>query len=304
MKRTALFLIVVLSAQAMIFAEDEKTGVELSSELFMQISSLPEAKIGFTQNFRFPFLQGKSPLTSGNNINLALTAEVTPISLNGIFNVVWTPIAFVEIDAGIRLGAGWPIKLFGNDLYGTGLNLASGYDGRAFDALLWKAHFGAAFQFDLAAVVSGDWNSVIFRTYHEVNYHGNTRAGRHQAWYYENDDGENMNGFIYYGNIVLGYQMPIFLNMIGIMAEMDLYLYDTPGRELWGDNLIRWHLSAILNFQVTEKFSIAVITQFRTRRNFTDATRDLHYQSRIMDPSQISQSFKFYRVAGILTYKF
>jgi hypothetical protein len=113
-----------------------------------------------------------------------------------------------------------------------------------------------------------------------------------------------MNGFNYYGNIVLGYQMPIFLNMVALMAEMDLYMYDTPNRSNWGDDLIRWHFSGILNFRVFENFSITVLCQFRTRRNFTEETKDLHFQSRRLDPEKDPQRLGFYRVAGVFTYRF
>ena len=299
----------------------ENTGFSSSGELVFQASSLPEAKIGYTHTFRFPVLQGDNPLTEANNLKLQLTAEASPISLNGIFKAVLTPIAFLEFSAGARIGTGWRLNLFGNDIYGTGLNLqgtalnarnagyVAEYKGSAFDALLWKTWLGGTFQFDLAAIVPGDWNHVVFLSYHEINYHANTSAGSNDAWYFENDDGENLNGFNYYGNFVIGYQMPIFLNMIAILTEMNLNLYDTPGRSAWGDDLIRWQFSGILNFTVTEKFGIALITQFRTRRNFTNFDEHaedkphLHFRNRILDTSNPLR-LEFYRVAAVLTYRF
>jgi len=306
MKKSALLLIFLPLFFPVLSAQDNFTS---SSEALLQVSTLPEAKLGFTQRFVFPFLQGSSPLTEGNNIALALTGEASPVSLNALFEAVWTPIAFIELSAGARLGVGWPIKLFGEDLYGTGLNLpradsSSVYDGKPFDALMWKIKLGGKFQFDLAAVFPGDWNHVVFMTYHEINYHANTRAKTGQAWYFENDAGENMNGFNYYGNFVLGYQMPLFLNMIGLLAETDLYLYDTPGRSAWGDDMIRWTLSGLLSFEITKNWSVAVLTQFRTHRNFEQANwKDIHYQSRIVDKSNPLR-IEFFRVAAAVTFKF
>ncbi|MCL2802197.1 MAG: hypothetical protein FWD28_10610 [Treponema sp.] len=286
----------------------EEEGTVSSCELLLQVSSLPEAKLAYTHRFVFPLLQGDSPFTENNNLKLALTAEATPISLNGLVNATLTPIAFIEVSAGARLGTGWPLNLFGGDLYGTGLNLnilnAPVYSGSAFDALLWKAHIGAALQFDLAALIPGDWNHVIARTYHEINIHGNSRAQTGQAWYFENDDGENMNGLNYYGNFLIGYQMPIFLNLVGFLTEMNLNLYDTPGRSVWGDDLIRWTFTGILSFEITEQFSIAILAQFRTRRNFTEANwKDLHYQARSVDTSNPLR-LEFYRIAAAITYRF
>ena len=308
MKKMAFLLVLTMLAHALI-AQEQKKGIESSSELLLQISSLPEAKLGFTQRFSFPFLQGKSPLTADNNIALALTGEVSPISLNVLAETVWTPVAFFQLAAGGRLGSGWNIELFGGKVKGIGLNRADAAgnaetDGSAFDGLLWKVQAGGAIQFDLAAIIPGDWNHVVFRSYHEINYKGYTRAKANDSWYFENDDGENCNGFNYYGNFLLGYRMPIFFNLIGILAEMDLYLYDTADRENWGDDLVRWTFSGILGFEIAKKFSITVITQLRTRRNYTDPDwEDKYYQNRTLD-TQDKFHLKFYRVAVAFGYKF
>ncbi|MCL2196484.1 MAG: hypothetical protein FWB77_02590 [Treponema sp.] len=313
MKKILFMFLLPLSALQLSAQEESMT---TSSELVLQVSSLPEAKLGYTFSFRFPVLQGESDLTKDNNLKLHLTAEITPVSLNGIFKAVLTPIAFLEFSAGARAGAGWNINLFGSDIYGNGLNMynesdsISYIDGKPFDALLWKAWLGGTFQFDLAAIIPGEWNHVVFLTYHEINYHANTRAAAGEAWYFEADDGENFNTFNYYGNIVLGYQMPIFLNMVAFMAEMDyaIHKHISECNDI-GLDLMRWKFSNILNFIITEKLSIALITQLRTRRNFTNFDEHtsekpfLHFTKRILDTSDPVR-LEFYRIAAIVSYKF
>jgi len=305
MRKLAILLLILIFAQPIIAQE---TGANSSNSLLVQISSLPELKLGYTYRYKMPFLQGNNPLTEGNNINFGLTAEISPISLNGLAEAVWTPVAFFEFSLGSRIGTGWNINLFGSDIYGIGINKrnASGggeIDGDAFDGLLWKTQAGGTIQFDLAAIIPGDWNHVVFRSYHEINYRGYSKAKEHEAWIYENDDGENCNGFNYYGNFLIGYQMPIFLNTIAFLVEMDLYLYDTPNREKWGDDLIRWTFSGVLNFTVTKKFGIALITQFRTRRNYNETNWEKRYYRdrtvKTSDPIHL----EFYRVAGAFTFK-
>ncbi|MDR0503187.1 MAG: hypothetical protein LBH16_07690 [Treponema sp.] len=316
MKRIAFSLLLILSAQGLFAQEaaaqeqpDKSKGVSSSSGLTLQISTLPEAKLGFTQRFVFPFLQNENPLMADNNIDLSLTGEVSPVSLNGIAEAVLTPIAFFQFSAGVRIGSGWNINLFGGDIYGIGFNKPDGQgmgenDGGAFDGLLWKAHAGGAIQFDLAALFPGDWNHVVARSYHEINHRGYSRAQDGESWFYESDDGENVNGFNYYGNYLIGYQMPIFLDTVAFLAESDLYLYDTPGRAAWGDDKIRWTFSAVLNFSIIKKFGITVITQFRTRRNFNEPDSDsLYYRSRTLDASD-PQRLEFYRVAAVFSYRF
>jgi len=299
----------MLSAQDQPKEENEITS---SSELILQAATSPALKLFFIKRFNIPFLQGGSALTKDNNLNLALAGEISPISINGAADAVWTPIAFFQVSAGGRIGSGWNIILFGSDTYGIGLNKsdASGkpeHAGKSFDGLLWKVKTGATLQADLAAVFPGDWNHVVARSYHEINYGGYTSAGKGESWYYENDDGyqgENCNGFNYYGNLLIGYQMPIFLNTAALLAEANLFLYDTPDRAKWGDDLIRWTFSFLLNFSVTKKMDIALITQFWTRRNFLEADwRDLYYRYRTIDSSNPIR-LEFYRVAAALTYKF
>ena len=307
MKKIAFWVLLVLLTQALA-AQDLPEGVTFSNELLLQVSSMPEAKLGFTHRIVFPFMQGDSPLTENNNITLALTAEASPISVNGIVSAIWTPVAFLEFSAGGRIGSGWTINLFGNETYGIGLNTnengKSVQKGSAFDALLWKTFIGGTFQFDLAAIFPGDWNHVVFLSYHEINYHANTRAKAGQAWFFEGNYGEYCNGFNYYGNFLLGYQMPIFLNTVAFLTEMDLFLYDTPGRSEWGDDLIRWTFSCILNFSITKQLDIALITQFRTLRNFNEPNwEDLHYQSRTVNKSN-PYGLEFYRIAAAVTYRF
>jgi len=309
MRRIVFLMLLALFAQALVAQEqpDNEAASPSSGELTLLVSSLPEMKVSFTERFSFPFLQGENPLTADNNIGLALTADVSPISLNGVVEAVWTPIAFFQFAAGGRIGSGWNLNLFGSDVHGIGLNRSdtdgnAEHDGAAFDGLLWKLQTGGAFQFDLAALYPGDWHHVVARSYHEINYRGYTRAKDGESWYYENDDGENCNGFNYYGNLLIGYQMPIFFNMAALLAEADLYLYDTPDRDTWGDERIRWTFSTVFGFTVTKQLGITLITQFRTRRNFLESNwQDLYYRNRTIDSSKPLR-LEFYRVAAALTY--
>jgi hypothetical protein len=314
MKNIGFILLLLLIAQ-MVIAQDQpqkKDEFSSSSELTLQASTMPGLKLGFTEHFYFPFLQGESALTKDNNINLALTGEISPVSLNGLAEAVWTPIAFFQLTAGGRIGSGWIIELTpGKKSYGIGINKADAFGkvehtGKAFDGLLWKAQAGAVLQADLAAVIPGDWNHVVARTYHEINYRGYTAASKYESWSYEDDNGypgENCNGFNYYGNFLLGYQMPIFLNMAALLAEADLYLYDTPGRSEWGDDMIRWTFGFLLNFTITKNIDIAVLTQFWTRRNYLGPDwQDLYYRNRILDKSNPIH-LEFFRAAAALTLK-
>ena len=312
MKRMALCLLLPLLAQVLI-AEDmgngDNGGIESSRSVFLQVTSSPAAKFGFNWRFTIPFLRGESPLTRNNSIRITPGLEMTPISFSLTASAVWTPIAFFEVVAGGRIGSGWNAEILGGEIYGIGLNLPdddgmAGHDGNAFDGVLWEARMGAALQGDLAAVFPGEWNHVIFRSFHEISYAAYSRAGGGEAWFFENDDGENRNGFSYRGNLLIGYRMPVFLNMVALLAEANLFLTRIPYGSRWGDDRLRWTFSCVLNFSVTERFEVALIAQFRTRRNFLEPDWDeQHFTHRTLDTSN-PQRLEFHRVVATFTYRF
>jgi hypothetical protein len=301
---------------------------ERGASLNLQISSLPEAKLSAGLQYLFPLLRDAgplagSPLTADNSLSAALRGEISPVSLNGAFEAVFTPIAFLQFAGGFKLGSGWNISLGDTEIYGLGLNLpkitrrgealarpmaerTSEIKGSPLDGLVGKAYLGGAFQFDLAALYPGDWHHLVFRAYHEFNYQGYTRAAEGESWVFEASNEENRNGFSYYGSCLLGYRMPLVLNTVGIMAEMDRYLYNSPRGGYWGDDLNRWIFSFLCNFTVTGNLEAALLVQTRTMRNYRDGDRDnssrYYYQYRELDTGNPLR-LEFYRVAAVFTYK-
>ncbi|MDR0474794.1 MAG: hypothetical protein LBH43_14115 [Treponema sp.] len=300
--------------------KDENNGIAASTTLEAQISSNIELKVILTQSLVFPFLRGSGPLTEGNTLKTAISADFTPISFNGALALTLTPVAFLEVTGGAKAGSGWNINLFGGDIYGIGINapgevdiesgfLKSKITGKAFEGLLWSAWGGGAFQFDLAAVYPGDWNHVLFRTYHEAKYAAYTRAEHGESWFFESDYGENRNGWVYNASYVLGYQMPLspVLNLAGFMAEMRKNLYDSPNGDFWGDSLGYWILSGLFNFTITPAFSATLAVQMHTRRNHgrTDLENEdlLFYQDLPLNKNHGERRLVFYRAALLLDYK-
>jgi hypothetical protein len=302
--------------------------VERSADLSLQVSTLPEAKLSASVHYLFPLLRDTgplagTPLTADNNLNATLRGEISPVSLNGAFEAVFTPIAFFQLAGGFKLGSGWNITLGESDIYGLGLNRpkitrrtdaltrpmeerTSEIKGYPLDGLVGKAYLGGAFQFDLAAIYPGDWHHLVFRTYHEFNYQGYTKATHGESWIFEAVTDENRNGFNYYGNYLLGYRMPIFLNTVGFLAEMERYLYNNSRGEYWGDGLGRWTFSLLFNFTVTGDLEAALLVQTRTMRNYQDGDRTnssrYYYQYRELDTDNPLR-LDFYRVAAVFTYK-
>ena len=279
-------------------------GIKTETTIGLTMTTKTELAAKISETISVPFLVGSGPLTSDNNVKFKLDGEASPVSLNAAFETVWTPIAFLEIVGGASAGSGWNIPM-ANGLRHNEREGAHDAEltGGPFNGLVWSVKGGAALQGDLAAFKPGDWNHLIFRTYHAFQYRALTSADSEESWLYRADDGENRNGWNYYGNYFLGYRMPIKLNMIGLLVEEDLYLYDVDGGDTWGDDISRWTFGLLANYAFTDRFSAMLMAQARTVRNFTDATDDYEfYQDRVVDTDD-ERRIEFYRLVATLTYR-
>ena len=318
--RIALFTAIVFFAAftASVHAADdgaEDGGITASTHLQLQLSSEPAAKFVLSQSFIIPFLQGSSPLTADNNITTLFSIAVTPVSLNGTAELDWTPAAFLVLSGGGLAGFGWNMPLG----YGIGINLPessaqedtprkSTIDGSAFDGLIWNAWGAGTLQFDLGAVIPGDWNHIFFQTRQEFRYAAYTRADSGQPWVFENDFRENQNGWNYRSRYVIGYSMPSspVLNTIALMAEQESPLYSTPGGERWGENLSYWIFSSIVNFSITPRLNTALVLQMHTRRNYGNRnfnSEDFFYRDLELLQEGGQRRLLFYRAALITNFQ-
>ena len=279
-------------------------GIATSAKLDTTVTTIPEMKTRLSLEAKVPFLAGDGALTKDNNARFTVGAELTPVSMKGTLDAVWTPIAFVELVGGASVGSGWNVL----GLNGLRMNERSGLhdnelSGGPFLGAVWSVKGGAALQGDFAAIRDGPWNHVIFRTYHAGMYRALSTASADESWLFEADRGESRNGWSYYGNYLLAYRMPVKLNLVGILVEEDLYLFDTEGREFWGDDVSRWTLSLMGSYAFTERLSLMGLVQARTVRNFVGDTGDYgFYQDRELDADD-ERRLEFYRVIATLSWK-
>jgi hypothetical protein len=224
-KCIVLFLLCTVAAGICCGEEPGESGgaVENRVDLSFYASTRGEMQVNFLPQWKFPFLQGNSPLTADNNIALKLDAALSPIWAGLTGDAVLTVFPFLSFTAGAAAGTGWNYDLFGEvPLVGLGLNRRTGTDdqndgvmGNGFDGVVWDVHAGAAVQFDLAAFFPGDWNHVVMQFYNKIDYFAYTKAKGDDLWYYLGDDGMNMNAFRHSFDLFAGYAMPIFVDLIG-----------------------------------------------------------------------------------------
>lgn len=281
-------------------------GAALDHESYRTVSgsvtTRKELQLKFTQSFRFPLLAGQNPLTRDNNLLVNLSGDISPVSINGNAAFILTPVAFLQLVTGGGAGTGWNIPFVdglrinepGRNPDGT-LDGTNTLTGDSLNGIVWRVHGGVVFQFDFAAIKPGDWNHVVFRTSHKMQYQALTTAGGTDSWVWENGDGESRNGWVYYGEYLLGYQLPMRFSFLGILVLQEKNLYKTPGRLYWGDDISRWTFGLVGVYSLSPTLSLSAMVQGRTIRRFEGNTGSYDfYQLRNIDRDN-PRKIVFYR---------
>lgn len=255
--RIVISLVIVLLVSAGLFAQTTTSGTLKFTGAWDGKKGV-EAKAEAAYQVKIPMLVGEGPLMSGNNLKLKTQIGVSPIAASATLDAVLTPIAVLEVSLGGGAGTGWDFPLM--DL--EGLRIAPGGIGTALTSdqlagTYYMGRVGAAFQFDTGAIFNGDWTSVVIRAYQELNYKGYSGAANNTtAWEFENS-GAMVNGFNYKGEYILGYQMPLIVNLVGVQLETYAYnVFDSSRTGLFSD------LSILVNTQFTDRLSLLTAVQF------------------------------------------
>jgi hypothetical protein len=239
-----------------------------------------EIQVKLNHRVRTPFMTGNSFLTEGNNITHSFTGALTPVSARLELGTTLTPIAFFNVSAGAVLGTGWDIRIFN----GMGLN-ADGTgvpESASFQGIVVYPWIGGTFQFDLGALISGEWTHIVVLANHRIEYSWFSGADRSEAWMFEADKGENFNGFKLFGSYFLGYRMPLVLDMAGVLLETSQNLgfvrgLSTKSSGGWGSDYVEITVSPVFSFDLSENSSLTLLIQFRRERLYTDATIFYNY---------------------------
>jgi hypothetical protein len=250
--------------------------VETRIDLSLYASTRGEMQFNFVPQWKFPFMQGESPLTSGNNIALKLDASISPIWAGLTGDAVLTVAPFLSFTAGAAVGTGWNYDLFGKvPLTGLGLNCKSNADdpndgviGNGFDGVVWNTHAGSTLQFDLAAFFPGEWNHVVMQIYNELQYIAYTNADGDELWYYLGDDGMNQNSFRHNFACFAGYAMPVFVDLVGVQFSGTLPFYNAAAGDSVRDAGYSLTTAFLINFKINKHFSIMTLT--RVTNGFKD----------------------------------
>ena len=224
------------------------------------------AKATWKSTYTIPTPLGTSELLSGATVELTGGFELSPLSIRPIANVAFTPLPFLVFDVGSSIGTGWNL---------LGFEGLCKYNGNTYKNLTPFAHYyhdhwvGATFQFDMGEIYKGDWTHVVMLVNYQMIYKGITGLKKGELWAWQTTEGY-VNGLGYDFIALLGYQMPKFVDFIGIMADM----YGNYSKKDYGDYAdtfgkfmtVEFNIFARLALNKTNSLTIDAI--IKSRRSF------------------------------------
>ena len=228
------------------------------------------------REIKVPFLQGAGALRRDNNILYKFTGTFSPVTLNAIASATITPLAFLNFQAGSSIGTGWNAGFsngLGLNIDGTGTPSADSLKGIVLESWL-----SGTFQFDLGAVVPGEWTHVLLSVSSKLTYKHYTGADTDEPWQFQADAGENFNGFSYFGTYILGYKLPYKVDTAAFLVETEQMLFNNRNLSTmdsiggWGSDFIKVTFGPLVNINLTESSSIVILIQFSREKSNTDDT--------------------------------
>lgn len=281
--------------------KEDSVTIESATHIITAVTFPLGIQVNINNIVKIPVLNFSNPLMRSNNITFKIGAELTPLTLEGKFDIIWTPIAFFELYTGVSTGSGWSI----NELHGLALNTdRAGKTVKIpidFSRTFYSVNFGGAFQFDLGAIIPGNWTHIVLRSDQYIVYKGVSATSFYESWIFKNDEGQNRNGLTYFGVYTLGYQMPLPINLVALRVETEKSFFKVPaGRDKrdWGEDRYSVLFGPVIHFKATQWLAITLIAQWKTIHVYHSTNPLIFYQNRIIDKSK--QDNMYFKRVGII----
>jgi hypothetical protein len=267
-------------------------------------------RFGFEGSYEFiaPFgTYQKNPLMRSNSISFKTWGRFTPISILNSYSIIISPIVFLDFEMGIRIATGWS---FAGLFNGMGLNNEASHQGGLHQSGLGiqvRFWFNSKFKFDVAKTLPKKyqrWTHVLLTIKPEIRYEALTNQNDNVSYQFEQDNGENMNGWYFYCEFVLGYKIPIIKDYVGadrtfikmrnkrfnilVLSKLEIYklrltnYYTSPMLNGWGSDFIEVRFGGLVLFQLPHHLFLITGIEFSNDRAYTDQTiGNVFYQDRI-----------------------
>lgn len=259
------------------------------------------ARVVGTAQYTMPVPFSDHFLFSGNTLKFNSSLELSPVTVKPSFGITFAPIAFLEFNTGLSVASGWP--LMGVSGLASWDSSSKQFNDFTFNAAYIEAWFQAVFMFDLAALFPGDWNHVVTLNTFKASYNHITHGGENgNPWMYQGG-GEKYNGWSYYASFILGYQMPLVLQTIGIQTELEGY-FGNPANDSFSamnPEFMAISVGPVAIFEFNENHSLSIQLRFSSRRAFAEniTSKDDYFNA-----TYTGREFFFDRLGFQYTYYF
>lgn len=257
------------------FAYHVKSAYETGDSHFSAVESpyrSIKARTRFEAAYTIPMLQKDNPLMKDNHLTLMGTCELTPVTILPQIMATFSPAAMLELNAGIKAGTGWSL---GEDTFGIAdYNFSNKQYERLPPFCSWYVSpwASALVQFDLGALWPGDWHHIVALAEYTVRYDKMTGTSS-PLWSWRTNPAM-ADGWVYNQYYVVGYQMPLVLSMVGLIAELEGH-YNASDYGSIADSFDGGFMSAILSpiliFTLSETDEIYFVGNITARRSFAES---------------------------------
>lgn len=177
-----------------------------------------ELRTAFEASSTLPGPLGTHPLFREAEFQWATGLEVSPVTVRALLDCRFTPLPFLILKAGASLGTGW--NAFGLDGLGVYDKDLADYEGlTSFSNDYYDLWAGGTLQFDTGILFPGEWTHVVMQLNGTVQREAVTGVDNGEIWIWMESE-NHANGALFEASAFLGYQMPLPVNLVGILFEV------------------------------------------------------------------------------------
>lgn len=261
-----------------------------------------EALTRFDATYAIPTPLGEHELLKDADVEIMGSFELSPVSVRPMLEVDFTPVPFLVFGAGASIGSGWNFWIV-EGLSKYDFKTQDYEDLTPFTHYYYDFWFATTFQFDTGALIEGDWTHVVFLASYQWIYSAMTGVDDGEIWQWQ-ESTLCANGWRYDVVGLLGYQMPLTLDMVGVLAEFaghyDPKDYGPVANSLDG-NFMMVDLSLLLSFKINEKNSLKTLFTFERNRSYAEPHEDEDEEPLL---TQTGAEWSFYAVYLAWTHEF
>lgn len=255
---------------------------------------------------KIPVALGDHPIFAGSYIQTHVDFTFTPVTASPSIYLKFSPLPFLSFSTGATIGAGW---IFADELL-VGMHI---YDkdkkeyiaSSAFSTMYYTANIQGNFQFDMAVFFPGDWNHIITTASYGISYSGLTSGGENgNSWEHLRFGSDKVNGLTYSASAMLGYAMPLALEIVGLQANFGGYFFEedfnTESYD-WDPTFMDISLNALAIVTIADNHSLTMLSGFSSRRSFDTTYAD---EVPMFDKKTVGREWYFNGITMIYTYNF